>query len=270
MVTIPKIIHQTWKDTTIPDKWKKSEIEWKRHHPLSSGWQYILWTDDDNRNLIKNDFPWFLDIYDNYPYPIQRVDTARYFILYKYGGIYSDLDIYPIKPVDEYFTSDNESYFVVSSNYKCFTNSFMASKPKAEIWNHIFKKLCNNHINWFIRKFSKHFTIMLSTGPMMVNNVILSICNTKVTGVLPKGFMNYIIGENVNENCLKKNTVLLPLKGSSWCSFDSHVLIFFNKNKSKLALLGIVSILIIIILLFVVLYKYINFKRLYKKCSKQI
>ena len=37
---IPKIIHQTWKDNNIPEKWKLSQTMWQKHHP---DWQYILW-----------------------------------------------------------------------------------------------------------------------------------------------------------------------------------------------------------------------------------
>jgi len=35
--------------------------------------------------------------YKKYEYLIQRADMIRYFILYDYGGIYCDLDMYPLK-----------------------------------------------------------------------------------------------------------------------------------------------------------------------------
>ena len=40
-------------------------------------WEYKLWTDKDNRRLIKNHYAWFLDTYDSYRENIQRVDAAR-------------------------------------------------------------------------------------------------------------------------------------------------------------------------------------------------
>ena len=73
-MSIPKIIHQvwindTWKDSSlkkdVPEKWKKSQQEWKRLHP---DWKYILWTDEDIRNHIKNNHPDFLELHDNYEY----------------------------------------------------------------------------------------------------------------------------------------------------------------------------------------------------------
>ena len=37
-------------------------------------------------------YPWFLETFDNYQFPIQRADAIRYFVLAHYGGIYIDLD----------------------------------------------------------------------------------------------------------------------------------------------------------------------------------
>jgi mannosyltransferase OCH1-like enzyme len=45
-----------------------------------------------SRDFIAKEYPWFLSTYDGYAFPIQRVDTVRYFILRHYGGIYLDLD----------------------------------------------------------------------------------------------------------------------------------------------------------------------------------
>src|ERR1700675_3934864 len=62
--------------------------------------QYMLWTDASSREFIANTYPWFLDTFDGYPYPIQRADAIRYFVLHYYGGIYLDLDIGCLRPLD--------------------------------------------------------------------------------------------------------------------------------------------------------------------------
>lgn len=94
--TIPKHIHQTWKDAQIPERFAQFQQSWQHHHP---DWQYTLWTDADNLALIETHFPWFLPTYLSYPHPIQRVDAARYFIIRKFGGVYVDLDFECLKPV---------------------------------------------------------------------------------------------------------------------------------------------------------------------------
>ena len=55
--------------------------------------EYILWTDVTSRKFIATNYPWFLSTFDNYPYPIQRADAIRYFVLHSFGGIYMDLDV---------------------------------------------------------------------------------------------------------------------------------------------------------------------------------
>lgn len=83
-------MHQVWLDGSIPTRY----IEWIRSvkdcHP---GWKYKLWNRDDIRKLISDKYIWFLPTYDSYSHDIQRCDSARYFILHEYGGVYMDIDI---------------------------------------------------------------------------------------------------------------------------------------------------------------------------------
>ena len=90
MLPVPKILHQTWLNETIPAKWKEASESCRQLH---AGYEYRLWTDEMAERLIETKFPWFLDTYRGYPHDIQRVDALRYFVLYEYRGIYLDLDI---------------------------------------------------------------------------------------------------------------------------------------------------------------------------------
>src|SRR6476661_4563148 len=83
-MAIPKIIHQTWKNESIPQEMATFQQTWKEHHP---DWEYRLWTDRDNREFIENYYSWFLPVYDAYRENICRVDAVRYFIMYHYGGL---------------------------------------------------------------------------------------------------------------------------------------------------------------------------------------
>ena len=53
----------------------------------------LLHTDADNRAFIAREFPKYLGLYDGYDTHIKRVDAVRYFLLYRYGGVYMDLDM---------------------------------------------------------------------------------------------------------------------------------------------------------------------------------
>lgn len=101
---IPKIIHQTYKNETIPEVWRDAQQSCIDLHP---DYEYIvlvplllkcaanvfqLWTNEKSRDFIAEEYPWFLETFDGYKYPIQRADSIRYFVLAHYGGTYIDLD----------------------------------------------------------------------------------------------------------------------------------------------------------------------------------
>lgn len=88
--TVPTLLHQSWKSCSInPD-----QSSWRRQceRVLPSSWRTWLWTDDDNRDFMRSEFPSFLKLYDSYDMHIKRVDMVRYFYLWRFGGVYMDLD----------------------------------------------------------------------------------------------------------------------------------------------------------------------------------
>lgn len=93
---IPRVIHQTWKDERIPDGMASWVASWHRLHP---DWEYRLWTDEDNRALVRAQFPELLPRYDAYSNPVERADAARYLYLFVHGGIYADLDYECLRPM---------------------------------------------------------------------------------------------------------------------------------------------------------------------------
>ena len=73
-------------------------------------YQYKLWNLEDCENLIKEDFSEYLDLWKDFRFDIQRCDFIRYCILYKFGGLYIDCDIRPMKNLDSVF--EEQLYFV--------------------------------------------------------------------------------------------------------------------------------------------------------------
>ena len=81
MTDFPKIIHQSWANESLREDYKKYSQTWKDLHP---DYEYILWTDEDNLNLIKEEDPSFLNDYNSYNHYIKRADAARYYYMYKH------------------------------------------------------------------------------------------------------------------------------------------------------------------------------------------
>ena len=142
----PKIIHQVYGfwDNKISKEIQKRIDSWKKMH---TDYKYILWGRKTSREFIKNHYNWFLNLYDSYPYNIQRVDAIRYFILYHYGGIYSDIDLIPVKnisPLLEKYKHKN-SILYKSPNSELLTNDFMISKKNNKFWKKVWHELIKNH-----------------------------------------------------------------------------------------------------------------------------
>ena len=167
------IIHQTWKNNDIPQKYKICNEKLKT---LNSNWNYKLWTDIDNELFVKHEYPYFLDTYQNFTYHIQRVDAIRYLILYKYGGIYIDLDYIPNKKFDEFLNNDKvflplepETNCKIHNKEIILTNSFMYS-PKEHPF---FLKMIDDMMNYKTNYNDKNNIILDTTGPFALTRVYL-------------------------------------------------------------------------------------------------
>ncbi len=91
---IPKIIHQIWVGPkTPPEIFKKSQESIKKYHP---DWEYRLWTDADIPALQLHNQK-FYDLAENFG---AKADILRYELLYKYGGVYLDVDFVCLKSFD--------------------------------------------------------------------------------------------------------------------------------------------------------------------------
>ena len=137
---IPKIIHQTapnLKERWHPI-WKECQFSWKVNYP-SPEYKYILWDDNDCRELVKNKLSKYIEMYDSFPHDIMRIDFSRYCILYEYGGIYADMDIFCY---ENFYNELNKACYIVESHAKneIMQNCLMISTAKNFVWKSI-----NNH-----------------------------------------------------------------------------------------------------------------------------
>ena len=161
---LPKIIHQQWKTEDVPQGlFTRVRSQWKQLYPEPE-YNHILWTDATMRQLIQDRFEWFLEIYDSYPTNIQRADSARYFILYTFGGLYADLDYEPYVNFWEDLPKDRVSF--VESPYfenENVQNSLMPSPVADPFWNSTFEVLQERR---------EATDILFSTGPVAMDESI--------------------------------------------------------------------------------------------------
>lgn len=133
--TIPPILFQTWKTRDdLPAPFavcRQSFLDACPHFATP------LWDDRDNRDFVAQHFPWFLPVFDAYPKEIYRADAVRYFFLYAYGGIYADLDVYCLKPLDGLLAQSSVVLGRMGADpdfVHSIPNAVMASSPRHPFW----------------------------------------------------------------------------------------------------------------------------------------
>lgn len=268
-VKIPMVIMQTWKNDHIPSKWKASQRAIKRHMPE---WNYILMTDKDNLMFVTRHFPDFLHYFKSFEYPIQRADAIRYMWLYVNGGIYLDLDLEIMKPMDDLFYEDKDLYVVKSSMIEnVYTNAFMASKPGLRVMLQCLDEMKAPYAVWHI---GKHLKVVNSTGPNMFTTAINKVkadVNVKLAEMEANGEFiqrsdKFMVRELQSElivacsvcdpkPCCTEGGYCRILGGSSWSGNDTELLTFLYCNRYKLIVMLIVVIAIIAIVIIYVMKK---------------
>jgi mannosyltransferase OCH1-like enzyme len=183
-MSIPKIIHQTWKDENIPEQFIPFVSSWKKYHP---DWQFLLWTDAMNKKFVEEHFPAFITIYNTYPYTIQRADAIRYLLLYKLGGVYVDLDIECLKNIEPLLENETcvigkepEAHSKICNKPFIICNAFMAAQQNDLFIEKVIKELFQNYRPANVIPSILGNIVLNSTGPFMLNRVYDKSISVKV------------------------------------------------------------------------------------------
>lgn len=132
---VPQVIFQTWKvRQPLPANYRYWSRSFADQNP---GYRHILWDDADNREFIAAEFPWFLACYDSFPQEIFRADMVRACFLYRFGGLYVDMDTECLRPVDEALGAGDVILGTMGPDPEfnhSIPNAIMASKPRQLFW----------------------------------------------------------------------------------------------------------------------------------------
>ena len=168
-MSIPKIIHQTYKNHNLPEIYQMCQTEIKKLHPE---FEYRFYTDSDMDRLMKTEFSEYYDKFNELPRMIMKIDMFRYFLMYKYGGLYADMDYLMFKPFDllnENVVLPTNRDLDDSNRITNLGNCIFASVP-----NHLFWKSLMDTLFTVDRKnlpFEGFDNVINSTGPMFVFNM---------------------------------------------------------------------------------------------------
>jgi hypothetical protein len=134
---IPRLIHQIWWELEgpiedVPEYYEphKKMLGFCEEHMIP----HRIWNKEECETLAKP----YQELWESFRYDIQRIDFARILILKEYGGLYVDMDVYPVKNIDDLFL--REEVFV---RWKGGTNSYnaiMGTCIQHPIWNEVLEE----------------------------------------------------------------------------------------------------------------------------------
>lgn len=110
---IPKIIWQTMKSNEVPKLMKMYADSWI---DLNPEYEYRFCDDMDILNFLEKDFPEYVENYQKLKYGAAKADLWRYLIIYKYGGVYADIDCKCINPLKNWVQRDSKYVTALGTN----------------------------------------------------------------------------------------------------------------------------------------------------------
>jgi mannosyltransferase OCH1-like enzyme len=173
-------------------------------------------SNDDSNSNLENYILNLLKIFDNYGY---KADIIRLYVVYKYGGIYSDIDSVWLKPLDNNFDYDFVSYRIDHECSNCTNSFFGFNKESLFIKNALFNLRFT--INCFAA--TKNYNLFKTYIPVITGPVFL----TRIIKESKLNCLNYIhqgynvIGgphENINSSYSKKGLAYCyQTFDKNWC-----------------------------------------------------
>lgn len=233
----PKILYQTWKTKNMPDKFKKNQRKWLDslgilddrnlkskdlgEIPRSKdlGWSYQLLDDQDLRALVKTNFPQYLESYDSFTENIERVDFARYVMMYL-GGVYADLDTYPMKSIEEPWVESGKIVLgrepvehakeLYDGRDVVLCNAFMISPPRNKLWIDI--------MDFVIQHYEPNYKPVYNTGPMAMT-LFMEAYPEKFKDVIitdPCIFFPMLGNGKFSDRCMPQNIYVVHEWDNTW------------------------------------------------------
>ncbi|CUM64280.1 uncharacterized protein PRCAT00001878001 [Priceomyces carsonii] len=99
----PGYVWQSWKyglnDDRFDSRFREGEIQWANKNP---GFVHEIFNDDTAHAVIRHLYKQIPEVGEAYkllPEVILKMDFFRYLILFAKGGVYADIDTYPLQPI---------------------------------------------------------------------------------------------------------------------------------------------------------------------------
>jgi mannosyltransferase OCH1-like enzyme len=162
---IPKNIFQSWYTHELP-LLIQSRINIMRE--TNPDYTYKLYTDADMDEFVNTEYKGEIaDCYNKLNIIVAKVDFWRYLILYKYGGVYLDMDSHISVPLNELIRPDDQAIITAETNPNLFAQWALFFNKKHPILKQLIELVVYNiNTNKYPDNVSK------TTGPYAFSTAI--------------------------------------------------------------------------------------------------
>jgi mannosyltransferase OCH1-like enzyme len=241
----------------VPKRYSSARQTWPQ---INSEFKFTLWDEVDLAALAKNT-EWET-IIEKCETLIQRADVYRCAILEKYGGIYADMDMHAIKPLEPLRKECEETDKDIFIGYTSFqntplhwilanNNALIMAKPASPIWPRIRQEFLKRlHTKTLSDFFSPVFTVIKTTGPGVWTHLANTCPEIKS---LPKEYfysLNVVKGADTltqaDIDTLKPFSYCYHTQAATWVdSWESIILSCFVGNRWKITVFVLILVIVL-------------------------
>jgi len=169
---IPRNIIQSWKTHTLPKGLDRQVDHIKKINPTYS---YKLYDDEECRRFLEDEFGTdYAEAFDDLIPGAFKCDLWRYAMLYAHGGVYMDIDLEELVPLDQIISPTDRLVTVVDRKlpeaFRCaLYQAFLAVEPRHPIMKMALETSLKNVVQ---RKPVYKKTLFDITGPVVLGRAL--------------------------------------------------------------------------------------------------
>jgi len=203
----------------IPADLLKYTEKWKKFHPT---WTYEFWDEQRILNFITEFYSEYLSTWNSFTNIVNKSDFARMLIIHKYGGIYVDIDSYPVKKLELLLSNtdiDSSCNINISKNITYNSRLFSTYNLILPISNLVI----NNYNSKKCIDLNNSFIASIENNPVFID--IINFCKnrTNLRNSIMEPYSIYGITEYFSENNITDTLFLPPSYINDRLKLNNHL-----------------------------------------------
>jgi len=109
--SIPRTVYQSWTSRDMAPNMKANFDNWRTTN--GDDYKFVFFDDKEQRDWMETNCAKYWPAWNAMELPAARADLFRYCLLYVYGGVWSDIDVVPERPLRDFVPSSSVKLVVV-------------------------------------------------------------------------------------------------------------------------------------------------------------